>query len=491
MVLVTSQQMKSLESTADSMHVTYEELMLNAGNSLGMRINRLAEERKCKSVVFLCGNGNNAGDCFVACRLLENSPIDNLTIAMLCGKPKTPLAMKMFTLVAYGSRVRVTYDLDETREAIRQCEVLVDGVFGTGFHGELPETIREVLTTPTKAYTIAVDIPSGVNCNTGEVSTGTLHADETLTFAYPKLGTYLPPARDYCGRVSVVSIGITDEHYYLSVSNTIKLLTKSEVSLPTRTDFGNKGTFGRLLHVTGSSTMLGACIMASRASLRCGVGLLTVSTPKYELLPLAIPEPIYLGRDYSSLDTSIAKASAVLIGCGLGTSEDSVETFTHVLSTVECPVIIDADGINLLSHCIDIIAGKTVVLTPHPLEMARLTKLSVEEVQSNRIGVATEFAIQHHCVVVLKGANSIITDGTHTYVDTTANSGLSKGGSGDVLAGMVSSYVAQGMPLMEACKLAVYLHSQCGLACADKLTKYSTLPSDLIEEIPQQIRLLI
>jgi NAD(P)H-hydrate epimerase len=496
--------MKSLEAIADSTGNTYRQLMLTAGERLYEEIvqainnnnntNNNNHEGYHKSIVFLCGNGNNAGDCFVACNILsQRLPLDatTITVAMLCGEPKTPLAQETFKPIIAIPKVSITHDLTHTTKAIAECDVLVDGIFGTGFHGELPQDIQRVLATPTKAYKLAVDIPSGVNCNTGEVSLGTLSADSTITFAYPKLGMFLPPADTYCGSVTVADIGITETHYQTVIDNYVTLLTKDVVSLPKRSDFGNKGTFGRVLHVTGSSNMLGACIMASRASLRCGVGLVTVSTPKYELLPLTMPEPIYIGRDHTSLDTAIAKASAVLIGCGLGTGEDSIETFTHVLNRAECPLIIDADGINILANCIDIIDGKRVVLTPHPLEMSRLAKVSVSEVQSNRMKVSTDFAKAHQCVVVLKGANTIVTDGTHTYVDNTANSGLSKGGSGDVLAGMVASFVAQGMPLLEACKLSVYLHTRCGVACATRLTKYSTLPTDMVEELPKQIRLLI
>jgi NAD(P)H-hydrate epimerase len=203
-----------------------------------------------------------------------------------------------------------------------------------------------------------------------------------------------------------------------------------------------------------------------------------------------MPEPIYLGRDIPSLDREISKASAVLIGCGLGTGEDSVETFKYVLNTVKCPTVIDADGINILASRIDIdtIRGRNIVLTPHPLEMSRLTNMSVEDVQNNRFEVAITFAKKYQCVLVLKGANSIITNGEDVYIDTHPNSGLAKGGSGDVLAGIISSFMAQGLSPFEASKLGVYLHSQCGLACAERLTEYSCLPTDLIEEIPNQIK---
>ena len=228
--------------------------------------------------------------------------------------------------------------------------------------------------------------------------------------------------------------------------------------------------------------------MASKSALRCGVGLLTICTENYDLLPISMPEPIYLNRNFDDISKELQKSTGVLIGCGLGTCEKSVELFKYVVNNAECPLIIDADGINILSNCIDIIKNKQVILTPHPLEMARLTKLSINEVQSNRLDVATKFAKQYNCVVILKGANTIVTDGKHTFIDTVANSGMSKGGSGDVLAGIVSSFVAQGVPLIDACKLSVYIHSQSGLNCAKKLSVYSMLPTDVINEIPNVIK---
>lgn len=490
--LVTPQQMKSLENVANSMGVSYERLMLNAGERLFQRLNCLINATVCNSVTFLCGNGNNAGDCFVAVDKLVNlHNIEHVTVAMLCGEPKTTLAKETFQKIVDNPKVSILYDTIKIKRKVHGCNVLCDGIFGTGFHGELPEHIQEVLKAVEASTTIAVDIPSGVNCNTGEVSKGTLRVDETITFGYSKLGMALSPAKDYCGRVTVVDIGITEEHYCTALNGETFPLTKQSVHLPYRSDFGNKGTFGRVLHVTGSNRMVGACIMASKSALRCGVGLVTISIDSHELLPLAMPEPIYIGRDCDSLATALAKSKAVLIGCGLGTESKSVETFKYVVQHAECPLIIDADGINILSTCIEIIKNRRVILTPHPLEMSRLTNLPVEYIQGNRVEVAVTFAKKYDCVVILKGANTIITDGKTTYVDSTANSGMSKGGSGDVLAGMVSSFVAQGMELLEASILSVYLHSQCGIHCSERLTKYSTLPTDLILEIPNAIKQLL
>jgi len=484
MRLVTPKQMKTLEATADINGVSYEQLMRNAGDILAKRILELSKPND--KVTFLCGNGNNAGDCFVASKILKESTQLDVEIALLCGEPKTELSKKVFAEIP--NDIEVINNVGTIKTSISRCNILCDGIFGTGFHGEIPIHIQDILSTDTNAYIIAVDVPSGIDCKTGGVSKGTLKADTTITFAYTKLGMMLYPANEYCGNIDVVNIGITEEHFKSCIDSKISLLDKHSIQLPYRSDLGNKGTFGRLLHITGSENMVGACIMASKSALRCGVGLLTICIENHDLLPLTIPEPIYIGRSFDEISKSIDRSNGVLIGCGLGTCKKSVELFRYVVQKAECPLIIDADGINILSSCIDIIDNKQAVLTPHPLEMSRLAKVSVEEVQSNRLDIAIDFAKKHHCVVILKGANTIITDGKDSFIDTSANSGMSKGGSGDVLAGIVSSFIAQGMNLLDACKLSVYVHSQSGLNCAKRLSKYSMLPTDIIEEIPNVIK---
>lgn len=481
--VVTPKQMKLLEATADRSGTSYEDLMLNAGERLA---NTIEDSSK---ILFLCGNGNNAGDCFVASRILSEGACKDVTIGMLCGEPKTELSKKMFSLIPKS--VRILYDLEDIKHAFKYSNVVCDGIFGTGFHGEIPESIQDLLSNETNAFKVAVDIPSGIDCKTGEVSNGTMSADVTLTFAYEKLGMVLYPADKYCGKVVVADIGITEEHYRECISTPIEVLSKDNVQLPKRIEKGHKGTFGRLLHVTGSRNMLGACIMASKSALRCGIGLLTICTESSDILPLAMCEPIYIPRNYDDISKELKRTQAILIGCGLGTGNQSVGTFNHVVKNAQSPIVIDADAINILSKNMNVIKDKDVVLTPHVAEFSRLTGKSVEEIQRNRLAISLEFAKKYRCTLILKGSgDTIITDGKSAYICNVANSGMGKGGSGDVLAGMISSFIAQGLSLIDACKLAVYVHSQAGLNCAKRLGKYSMLPTDVIEEIPNVIKSL-
>lgn len=487
MNVVTPYQMKLLEDNANINGISYEYLMINAGKCLSTEIkNHINKDSK---ILFLCGNGNNAGDCFVASRILTENQYTDIVVAMLCGKPKTELSNKMFSQIPKS--VSILYDFKSIKNTFKECDIICDGIFGTGFHGELPKDIQKLLLTETHAFKLAVDVPSGVNCQTGEVSQGTMPVDITLTFAYNKLGMILYPADKYCGNIIVSNIGITKEHYNQCIDMSIKVLSQENVQLPKRNEKGHKGSFGRLLHITGSKNMMGACIMASKSALRCGVGLLTICAESNDILPLSMCEPIYIPRNYDDISKELRRTQAILIGCGLSTGDQSIGIFNHVIKNAQCPIVIDADGINILSKRVNIIRGKNVILTPHPMEFSRLTGKSVEEIQKSRLETSLNFAKEYQCTLILKGSgDTIITDGKSAYICNVANSGMSKGGSGDVLAGIVSSFIAQGLSPMEACKLAMYVHSQAGLLCAKRLGKYSMLPTDVIEEIPNVMKSL-
>lgn len=260
---------------------------------------------------------------------------------------------------------------------------------------------------------------------------------------------------------------------------------------------GNKGDFGRLMCVCGSEGMAGAAIMSAKAALRCGAGLVDVALPRsiYPIVSSQLPEPIFTLLDSGtygklseesavSFDKSISKANACLIGCGLGTSAAAHEKLSILISTAQVPLVIDADGINIVSENINILktARAPVILTPHPGEMSRLLKTTVTDVQANRKKYAEGFSKRNNVVLVLKGSGTIVVspDG-RLYENNTGNPGMAKGGSGDVLAGMVSSFAAQGIDPFKAAAAAVYMHGLAGDICASKLSQGAMLPTDMID----------
>lgn len=497
-LVVTPWQMKMLEAETDKEGISYERMMENAGIALAYNLKRLIkgfekDERfsGVPGVIFLCGNGNNAGDCFVAARHLKEMKIES-KVFLLCGEPKTELAVKNFgrldDIAVVRSEERMLEILDNAF-----FDIKVDGVFGTGFHGELPDNVKRVFASCC-GISVAADVPSGGNCQTGAVSGGMLKAWLTVTFGAVKVGMTQYPLKSYCGDVKTAGINIPDR-VYERLDYPAAMLDSEHTRrvIPKRKPDSHKGDFGRLLCVCGSLSMPGAAVMSAFGAARSGVGLLTVCTPKEYVPQFAakLPEALFLPLDtdeqggyraeeYDKIMKSAEKASAVLIGCGLGVTENTRQLVRKLLKNLECTVILDADGINCITDSIDIISkAHDIVLTPHPAEMARLCGLTAADIQSDRQEHAKNFAVRHGCTVVLKGAGTIVACPEGCYICPAGNPGMSKGGSGDVLSGILAAFAAQKIPA----EAAVYIHSLAGDRAAEKHSMQSMLPTDMIDEL--------
>lgn len=496
--IVTLEQMKLMEKLSDESGVSYDELMINAGQKLAEII---IKSDVSENVLFLCGNGNNAGDCFVAAKYLAENNF-KVSVALLCGKPKSQLAIKHFN--AINDLVYVTDNFNNIKELANLNPVIVDGVFGTGFHGELNSEIKEIFNISKNAdLKIAVDVPSGGNCVSGNVSEATFQADITVTFAFPKFGMMQYPLHDYCGDIITVDIGITDKIVGKSVDIPIYLIDDEFVisNIRTRPSVAHKGYFGKQINVCGSNRMSGACMLAGKAALRCGLGLLISATPQSSadrtavFIPAGMILPLDADKEgfalfdsnYDTLLDYSKSATSMLIGCGLGVTDDTKKLVVSLIKNVGCPLVLDADGINCISDCTDIlneINNTPVTLTPHPAEMARLLHTSVSDVQNNRLNSALSFSEEYKCITVLKGAGTIIASADKVYVNINGNSGMSCGGSGDVLAGMTASFIAQGIEPLTAAALAVFLHGKCGDIARDNFSDVCMLPTDIIDSLP-------
>lgn len=287
------------------------------------------------------------------------------------------------------------------------------------------------------------------------------------------------------------------------MDSSIKVTTLSDAKalLKHRAADSNKGDYGRLLCLCGSEGMAGAAIMSAKSAVRCGCGIVDVALPKsiYPIVAAQVIEPVFTLLDYQengefsplskeSLTNANNQASACLLGCGLGKNKFLAELIFQLIENSKIPLVIDADGINMVAENINILktACAPVILTPHPGEMARLLKTTVKDVQSNRMIYAKSFAQTYNVILVLKGAGTIIAqpDGT-AQVNGTGNPGMAKGGSGDVLAGMIASFVAQGIEPAKAAAGAVYLHGAVGDLCARELSQCAMLPTDLIQRLPE------
>ncbi len=497
-MLVTLHQMAVAEKECDKTAVSLNKLMDNAALALADFTARHVSSGK---VLFLCGNGNNGGDGMVAASILKNKGFD-VSVSLLCGKPKTTLAKNAFERLC-GDDVDIIDNAQLLKSAVGECSVLVDCVFGTGFSGTLCDDIAQIFSYYTNALKISADIPSGANGLTGNADKCTFKADFTLTFGKVKTGLAMYPAREYCGEIVLCDIGIPKECYpcdesFFEIDKRFALQV-----LPYRPKNSHKGSYGKLLCIVGSENMVGAAALCINSALRSGVGIVKAAVPKsiVQSLSGSVYEPLWQmletdengyisAENLPALQSACADCDAVVIGCGLGVTDDTRQLVKALVSNLECPIILDADGINCIADCIDILSRKdNIVLTPHLGEAARLLQISVGQVEDDRIDCARKISA-YGCTVVLKSASVIVAHSGKFGILSGGNSGMSKGGSGDTLAGIIAAFAAQGMKPFEAAALGVYMHSAAGKLAALQLSEYSCLPSDIIANLPKAFRQL-
>lgn len=498
------QQMQQMEQKAVERGVSMEQLMEYAGGAAARFVQRKYELRG-KRVTILCGKGNNGGDGYVAARLLRECGA-YVSVVLAEGFPATDLSRQAYGRMGAGV---ISADWEREPRAVRQAvsdaDIIIDGLYGFGFHGAVPEYIGVLiqLANQSRAPVIALDIPSGVECDTGAVHGPCIQADYTVTFTVPKVGHILYPGREHCGKVVPAAAGIPTE----IVEQTIPALETLEPNrikglFRPRDSQSNKGDYGKLLCVCGSEGMAGAAVMCAWAGLRCGAGLVNLALPR-SIYPIAagrLLESVFtlLDREEDGsltpesrerLEKALEGAAACVIGCGLGTAPGIPKLVEELLLTARCPVVLDADGLNAVCKNPEILKEaartKPVIVTPHPGEMARLAGCSIQEVQGDRLACASRFAQEYGVITVLKGAGTLIAhpDG-RTLMNLTGNPGMARGGSGDILAGMVGSFAAQGMEPLNAASAAVYLHGLAGDRCAARLSQQGMLPTDMLGELP-------
>ncbi len=414
---------------------------------------------------------------------------------------KSIQSASMYDLVARAG-VKL-FDLSELsgkslEKIILSSEIIVDAIFGTGFSGELPPFLVEISAylRHSKAMVFSLDIPSGVNASTGAAGEGCIKADYTISFIALKPGLITYPAVEYCGKIEVVDIGIPEQAIERYPAKMVTI--DSEIVkfiLPKKHNNSNKGDFGKLLCWCGSDEMPGAAALATSAAVRSGVGLCSLAASKYVCANISGDRPeilnCFLDNPIPGVDVlfdGLKKSTAMLIGCGLGVNGMLKQKLYSIIEQSEIPLIIDVDGINMLSSDIDILkdASAPIILTPHPGEMGRLIGCTAAEVQANRYEIAEEFAQKYAVTLVLKGAHTIVSSRLGTiFVSLSGNPGLAKGGSGDVLAGIIASFVAQGISPIESAIAGVYIHGEAADICKEKYSEYAMIPSDVIDKLSE------
>jgi NAD(P)H-hydrate epimerase len=509
--IVTSQQMKKAEQNADNKGITFSALMDNAGDACYKQLVKIFGEVKDKAFVVLCGRGNNGGDGIVLSQKIKDNGGMVLCI-FVTDLPNSACAREKYSrYCVHGGNpddtaldtALYTHREDVVKQALTNCDVVIDCVFGTGFEGELEPRIAALfrfISTSFEGLKISVDVPSGIDATTGEAAERAFLPDVTFMLGAAKKGLFSHPTFDLCGDLVLLDIGIPDDCYekYEAIFIGEDVLRH----VPERKKSSHKGDYGKLLNIAGSEQYIGAALLSTKAALKCGAGIVTLASVREvcRAIAPAIPEATYLplyadadgfadGESAETVRNRLAGLgfNAALLGCGLGITQHVWEMTEVVLKNCSCPIILDADGIYLLSLNINVLEenDRLRVITPHPLEFSRLTGVSTAEIQADRIRHAREFSKKWNTVTVLKGVNTVVAapDG-QVFVNITGNPGLAKGGSGDVLAGMIASFVAQGVRPLEAAMLGVYLHGFTADYLAETVALAGIMPGDIAEILP-------
>jgi len=498
--------MRALDNSAiNNYSVPSLELMENAGRlTVEVIIDRYGDPLG-KQVVIFVGPGNNGGDGLVIARLLATRLARPVVFLLLpSDKLKGDSAHNYSRLLELPIEIIEATDeknLHEAAAKLANCMIVVDGIFGTGLTREITGIFAEAIRTINKAAcpVVAVDIPSGINTDSGDPLGICVQADITVTFGQAKVGQVIHPGRECTGFLEVVDIGIP-EKAVLEADIRLELL-ENDVGkwLPVRVPTAHKGSFGHLLIVAGSIGKTGAALLCGSGGLRSGTGLITLCIP-YELnniiesglweamtVPLqSAAQGILSIEDYTVIRQSLQGKQALVVGPGIGTAKETAELIEKLYCKIEAPLLVDADGLNILAAETTLLnnAPGQRILTPHPGEMARLTGLTTSTILKNRLAITKEFATKHNVHVVLKGADTLVCDPKgNMAINPTGNPGMAAGGMGDVLAGLIGGFLAQGLSPWKACCLGVYSHGMAGDRLAEQ-TSSGYLASELADQIP-------
>ena len=484
-------------------------LMENAAIACVNELKKDFGELTGKRIAVFCGKGNNGGDGFAIARHLHNMDAE-VSVYLVCGNEFKGDAKINFDIIKkMNVNIDVVSDTENLKYIIRSNDIIIDAIYGTGIHGTVGGISYDVINeiNENSKYTMAVDVPSGINSDSGEICGICIRADKTVTFAAYKVGMLMFPAADYTGKVTVADISIPDyilEGQSININVTDEEFVRS--NFPVRENNSQKGDYGKVLVIAGSVGMTGAAYLSSQSAVTAGSGLVTLAIPAglngameaktTEVMTLPVED--INGHISSDAAEKILErtdmADAVLIGPGLGRSSDAARVLKSVLSHSKVPVIIDADGINAASRDMDILSDCTcpVIFTPHAVEMSRLTGLDRDYIEENRLVASKEFAEEYGVTVILKGYHTIVTasDGEQ-YINITGNPGLATGGSGDVLAGITASLAARGINETAAAAMAVYIHGKAGDIAKDKYGMESVTASLVMESIPDALRQIL
>ena len=516
MLLVTANQMQDMDKkTIESFGIPGLVLMENAGRGAVDFLLKKFKNIKAKKIAVIAGRGNNGGDGFVIARyLMEKGMVVNTFLLSPQKKVEGDAKANMDLLQKLCDRSHTCSiieipDVDTLKELkshILHHDLFIDAILGTGLNSDVRGFFKDAieLINSSQQPVFSVDIPSGLHSDTGQPLGIAVKANATATFAFAKAGQLLYPGNGYTGDLKIIDIGIPK---FIAQEKNIKLslIEKKDIAacFKPRNFQNHKGRYGHLLVVAGSTGKTGAASLCANAAMRCGTGLVTVGVAKslnksiepqvIESMTHPLPEKekgILSDNCFDEIQTLLKGKQALALGPGLGTKKGTKKLVHKLIERSDVPLIIDADAINCIAENLNILKKKKApaILTPHPGEMARLCDMTTLDIQADRIGIASQFAKTHDVILILKGAQTVVSlpDG-RSFICPTGNPGMASGGMGDVLTGMIAGLCAQGFTLKDASLAGVYIHGMCADILAEDIGAFGFVATDIIQMIPKAI----
>jgi NAD(P)H-hydrate epimerase len=514
MRLVKASEMQEMDRlTIQQLGIPGPVLMENAGRAAARFFLEHFKPENGTHVLCLCGPGNNGGDGYVMARYLHQAGL-RVSVIILAALEKIAgdARLNLEIIQRLGFEIKEVIDLQQwalLEPSLLEADYIIDGLLGTGLNSNVAGLYRTVIEAVNNYQrpVMAIDIPSGLNADTGQIMGAAVQADLTVTFGLPKIGQLVFPGAALAGRLICADIGIpkavagqvAGRYYLLEPEDFQSLLQEEQADT-------HKGQRGHLLVLAGSIGKTGAATLAALGALRAGTGLVTVGIPRSlnaileEKLTEAMTVPLAETAAGSlalaaepEIEQLFQGKTALAIGPGLSTHPETAELVRRLVQKCPLPMVVDADGLNALAGNLPILAPQKehMILTPHPGEMARLTNKQSKEVQADRLGIAARFVEEHGCYLVLKGARSLIAEpGGELFINPTGNPALAAGGSGDVLTGLIGGFLARGWPRLQAAMAGVYLHGLAADFLAEEKGETGILAGELLEPIPRLMSFL-
>ena len=505
--VVTAKQMAAMDAfSINTLQIPGVVLMENAGRGIAETALRILGNPQNKHVTIYCGPGNNGGDGYVVARHLANVDVVVETVVLA---PREKIKGDALINLEIIEKMGLSVNFVDNCPDVPQTDLIVDALLGTGVIGPLRGLYAELVEriNQSKIPVLAVDIPTGVNADTGAVSDPAIKAHTTTTMACLKPGLLFSPGRKYAGKVEIVDISMP-RMVLQEKEISAQFIQESDIRemLPKRNQDAFKNSCGTVATVAGSEGFTGAAALVSEACLRAGTGLSYLAIPQKinSIIEAKCTEVItwpfddvdqgYLHyNSFPELEQLIAKQAVVAIGPGLGRHEETGKLVHQLLSTLDKPLVLDADGLNFCKENIELIKNykNEAVLTPHPGELARLLGISTKEIGEDKIATAKSGAKQLNKVLVLKGGPTVIADPAgNIYINSTGNAGMATAGSGDVLTGLIAGLMAQGLTALNAAIVGVYIHGLAGDLARKAKGEMGMIATDILNFVPKALMIL-